>query len=123
MSGNAESSITGWMKVLIPIIVAACISLTGVFVSQSSKVASMETTLNNRTATIADLKSKDAELDSDINALKAELNEIRLEIRATSGSQERVLELVDRLSTTLVKLEVAMGKLETKLEYNSKEPR
>lgn len=121
MSRQVEGAISGWMKVLIPVMVATCLTLSGALWHQSSTVTAIKTTLDQRTQVIKDFKAEDKELRDEIKELRSELNSMRSDVSMHSSTQGKVLEVVDRLSITLSRLEVAMGKLETKLEYRLNE--
>lgn len=121
MSGRVEGAITGWMKVLIPVMVATCLTLSGALWHQSSTVTAVKTTLDQRTQVIQDFKAEDRELRREIKELRSEVSVMRSEVNMYTSTQDKVLNVVDRLSVTLSRLEIAMGKLETKLEYRLNE--
>lgn len=115
-----EDTVSDWMKVLVPVMVAICMTLGAAIWQQSSTITRLETVSENRTLILHTFEKEDKALREEIKQLSNEIESIKTEARASMNTQEKVLNVVDRLSTTLNRLEVAMGKLETKLEYKIK---
>lgn len=121
MSRRTEDSASSWMKVIIPAMLAVCMTLGGALWQQSSTLTAVKTTSDERVLVIDGFKKEDKELRQEIRELSSEVASIKSEVRTSMNTQDKVLDVVDRLSSTLGRLEVAMGKLETKLEYRIQE--
>lgn len=117
---TTESSGSAWLKVLVPVILTACIALAAALWNQSTTVATLEHDMSAQSVQITEFKSRDNELGKEVADLRTLVSELKTDVKQATGTQDKVLEVVDRLSSTLVRLEVAMGKLETKLEYGLK---
>lgn len=123
MSSASESVASGWAKVMIPLLVTVCMALGTALWNQSSTVTSLESTVSQHVSIIDDFKREDVYVRAELSELRENLGSVKADLRIMTGTQDKVLDVVDRLSTTLGRLEIAMGKLETKLEYRNKEPR
>lgn len=113
----SESNLSKWAKVLIPSLLAVCLTLGAAIWNQSGIISSNKQTIEQRTLTIQEFKDTDRKLEGEITELRNTVGELKTELKLVDSTQGKVLDVVDRLSLTLGRLEVAMGKLETRLEY------
>jgi len=115
-----ESNTTGWMKVIVPVLLTflltAGLTYWGSTTLLQKDVAALEATVESQKPIIDGFSQDLKSVQREVSDMKAILTGLEAEKDSLSKNQDKVLGVVEKLSDTIIKLEVSLGKVETRLE-------
>lgn len=121
---NKESRFESWMKVMLPVLVpmllTGCIYLMKVVWTQQDQIQNLTRVNEDQSVLIERYSDQFTGINSDVQELRLDVSNLENKLHTTTQSQEKIIKILEDLGDTLERINVAVGKLETRLDYAEK---
>lgn len=119
--GNSRD---GWGKVLAPVIIpmitGACVFLGAAAWKQTVQITELQSRIASQTVVITQYDTRQTTFASDVQTLRLDFTRLESKLQNTTASTDKIIDILDDLGDTLERINISVGKLETRLDFAEK---